>query len=413
MVKPGRIIRLSSIDLEMLIFPSVTMSTILSSLKDGGHHDVESWLKSRIRAVLSQNPWLSGRLFASGDGTFSLWAPYSSGDDQSIAECFHHIEVDDIEKVAQFPPRDVLAPKGKGCNWESVLWKVTLCTQRGVSYPKKCALIASMCHALGDGATFFNVLNMLSESGTGVQSLSPDRIHSDDMAAHDQGLPRKMRQEMMNVSRSISGIKGFKRILSKMLHKAKALVVFDTSIATQQLNMASIALRKKEVSTRVSTNDVITSNLLRNEIPDLALMQINLRHRLAGLEANLAGNYIVSLILLPSDFATPEGVRRALDNALSPSMEARKLTFAPGRGGGCVAMCITNWTTFFHEITFPGYYFLRQEIPALPEHECTLFWLPLRKCFLRKLKLFFFSKMIKISVVYRPTKNTLSCAPFL
>jgi hypothetical protein len=135
------------------------------------------------------------------------------------------------------------------------------------------------------------------------------------------------------------------------------LEVIDPSWIEEEKKQAA------KVGIRVSSNDIITSSILRTLSPSVGLMAVSVRNHLPHIRDNLAGNYVDSVALEPSDYATPGGVRNALQRALQrlklsnlprPSISFSDVTF------------VTNWASFFRIMSLPKYRCTHQEAVSSP-----------------------------------------------
>lgn len=379
----GRLVRLSPLDLFLIGYNCTAVSTVFSS-QSAAEPPLE-WLEKRVRSVIRLNPWLAGRLFTDKDGCPSLWIPEHIND-KKIAECFTHIEVGDVERSAASPPRTVTVKSGNKClDRDEVLWKVTLMTQKGST---KCALVVSMCHALGDGCTFFNVLHMLSESAA-LQSLSPDRALFDVEAFLNQ------RRTSLRLECTLQVL----WILVKIcISKAQSICGKDLKVKHILIDKEMLNSHKELMTCEgayVSSNDIVSSLLLNESKASVGRIAINLRSRVEKLHPHLAGNYILSMGLSPSDYASPLCIRRAL-NAKLENIKHCSLTDdrAPKRRAAVKNVklfdehLVTNWTSFYRTLYLPGYEMLHQKPIVLGNVEV--------------------SSIMDLSIIYRPMKDAIA-----
>merc|ERR1712032_1607814 len=99
-----------------------------------------------------------------------------------------------------------------------------------------------------------------------------------------------------------------------------------------------------------STNDILTSMLLKNSGARYGIMPVNLRDRIPGIEYSDAGNYWQPKEILEDEFRTPLGVRRVVQTATALAEKAADQKSDPRRPKlsqvGRVGL-VTNWTAFY------------------------------------------------------------------
>jgi hypothetical protein len=351
-LKNGRFIKLTKVDDLCLGIPGVTLSTVFQP-KNQSTTQPHTWIRDRVRAVLAANPWLAGRLCktATGNNTpLLLWIPECGDSEDNFARCFNHIEVDDLDRAVTFPPPCIaFTALGQECiNKDVPLWKVTFITH---TTSDNCALVVSMCHTIGDGDTYFTVLHMLSETGLGVHSLTPDRVHLEDVVQNINVYYPIIRMSRLSLILKIIVM------LPAILWKKPDPICKSNEI--DPLWIENEKQRSANAGATVSTNDIITSYIMRTHSPGVGFMMVNLRTRIPQFRAELAGNYIGRLALRPSDYATPAGVRNAHQGTLlslqNPSAPKQIFDFKD-------TLLLTNWAGFFREMSLPGFRFKHQEI---------------------------------------------------
>jgi hypothetical protein len=97
----------------------------------------------------------------------------------------------------------------------------------------------------------------------------------------------------------------------------------------------------------VSTNDVLTIwVLLRNGQPRFGFMVVNLRNRLSGLGADVAGNYQGVVPYLPANWQTPVLIRTSISTQLLrrsvTQIDALPSVWETHTGISCI---VSNWLT--------------------------------------------------------------------
>ena len=360
----GRLINLNRPDADSYDMGAINLSMTFKSESED-YIRPTLWLRERVRNVLTTNPWLAGRLCETDFGKHapvSLWVPELDDSETHLDRCFSHIEVENLAEASMKLPDAAFALPGRACiNTEEPLWKVTLITHKTLD---KCVLFVSMCHVLGDACTFFDIVHMLSECGPGSHSMIPDRVEPYEDASGTRFLSPKLLYKAVPISPK------------KMLHLCfKTILCLPKIIMNKQLpNVLEVIdpswieeekRRATNVSARVSSNDIITSSILRTLSPSVGVIYVNLRNHLPHIRDNLAGNYAGCIALEPSDYATPGGVRNALQRAL----QRLKLSNQPRPS---IEYCITdvtfvtNWASFFRDVSLPKYRCTHQEAVSSP-----------------------------------------------
>lgn len=376
--KNGRLINLNKHEAEMMDTKGINVSMTFKPIsKDQIRPTL--WLRQRVRTVLEANPWLAGRLCKTGSGKSSpvvLWVPEIGGSEENLNRCFTHIEVESIAQLSTNPPDSAFTALGQECvNTEEPLWKVTLITHKTLD---TCVLFVSMCHTLGDAFTFFNVAHMLSDCGPGLHSMNPDRVKiiTDDVpgsslfpiwlpftSSTDSKRTRLMKAAMIPTRTVDLCFKCFKTIFclpTIMSNKQLTddIEVMDPSWIEEEKERAA------NLGVAVSSNDIIMSSILRTHPPRIGAMPINLRNHLPHIHDNLAGNYVGVIVLKAGDYATPIGVRNALQKALRTIKlkdQPREIVY-----GDIGLTSITNWASFFRDMSLPKFHCIHQEAVISP-----------------------------------------------
>ena len=350
--KNGHFVELSAIDVSFLSVQGVHFMTFFETKTDTTVRPTE-WVRERVRAVLKANSWLAGRLtdtYYDKKAHKSLFVPEMGDSDYHLERCFNDLEVDDFAHTLIHPPRSAFADLGQSCiNKDEPLWKVTFITHKTSS---RCALFVSMSHIMGDGNTFFRIMNMLSETGPGPQSLDPNRVHLDKNIQNFHFFSRPIPlNSPTKIMQSI--IKIITKLPAILFRKAPpgSLKILDTCWIDEE------KVRSARSGTVVTSNDVITSHILREHSPCLGLMAMDLRKRMPQLKANLAGNYISMICLQPTDYATPEGIRKVLEKELVSLQIQGLLTQADET---IDTVLVTNWAAFSRDMLLPGLNFMHQ-----------------------------------------------------
>lgn len=328
-------------------------------------------LYRKVTSILENNPWLAGRLVRRKSNGLS-YLQYNKSDitEAVVSEIFRSVTHDDLhEKLSHREIRKVVqlytVKKGAECyNKKEPLFKVTLI----VTGSKSCALVVSICHVVGDGATRNAVYRMLSDDQP-VTALNPRRDF--EFKSKVQAVSPLTSDSLADMG-SIYYLRDI--IIRKLFYRHTALLVHfnqDWIDEEKRKYLSSLATtsttdidQNNSLSTPmpsfISTNDIITSWIMQTLKCDIGFLSINYRNRIPDITVEHAGNYVLPIAYQPEDFATPALIRASLQTyGRAISKELRWKKFMKNM------YFITNWATFYRELIFDGC----QEVRLLPiEH---------------------------------------------
>lgn len=261
-------------------------------------------LKERAEQVLQANPWLGGRV-VKRNGVFVLsYNPTNL----NLQELFYSEQTTLLDSNnGQGVPLHFLVTNGG----TQPLWKLTVVSSsNNTERTNKFAVIMSMSHIIADGATFYNVQNMLLYASP-VEPLIVKRIQTtrDQQIQAMGGMAEyAILQSAGFIANCIRGV-----IKGKLVGPApisRIYFVKDEEIQTMKRQQA--ANGKDDDVDYVSTNDILTSWFLQNCSCPHGLMAINFRNRLAGHSNRHAGNYENVVFYHLEDSHTPSLIRQSL-----------------------------------------------------------------------------------------------------
>ena len=264
----------------------VTTITFFRKLPGGaGGPSVETELRGRVAAVLAANPWLAGRVTR----TELVWekAPPPSAVDRVFV----------TRAACDLGPRTPYREMYRLCkDAEASLlgvgkpaFLVTLLPAAAPEGPGF-ALVVSLAHILGDGHTYYQLWNMLTNA-TRVEALSAGRKLEAD-AGMEAMIEHSIATDWGLAADFVFGLAAGKlRGLAAALPFVRPPSPF--ALRFRYLDMDFVARAKAKAKAEgevpfISTNDVVTSWFLK-AFP-VGAMAINFRNRLAGLGDNDAGN---------------------------------------------------------------------------------------------------------------------------
>jgi len=315
----------------------------------GDYLKAEPLLKARMQEILQKNPWLTGRIQKN----------------QPKNALFYTKEVDNIlierhcsvcqGAISRFLSLDQIAeklvdlPSFQLIHDQTVLWHVTIlpCSEKP---NEKFAVLVNMHHAIGDGHTYYQILNMLLNHELPLEQLKVERLHTtDEQQISVMGYDEQVL--CLTLKYTLSLIIGVIKTLVKGGNKkcfVQSLYVIDSNkIETEKQEVTQKNQKDKDV-TFVSTNDILTSWFCRHKNSKYTTMTINFRHRLEGHTNLHAGNYENVIFYTKLDSETPFLIRKSLDFERFSSYKRRVTKSMPSFIETVFGTfdLITNWSTF-------------------------------------------------------------------
>jgi len=309
-------------------------------------------LRYRTQLVVEANPWLAGRLESEAKGQTGsfIWIP----DAPDLASIFKHLDCPRLRpglpmsEIAAQVDEAIVKTGKEAMDQDEPVFKVGAVTiGEGIF-----AVVVSMSHVVGDGYTFYRVYGQLGvgkgEKGSGVQKLKPKRNDK-----FEDSLANHIGEEKLNWVKSFRADFGLtflyfmKPILfANLTHRAWFV---DSDWIEGQKAQATVEGAVKWVS----TNDVLTSWFMSSVGCDYGIMTINMRGRMKGVEADMAGNYETVLQFWPEEFSGPAGIRKTLQagpffsNALRDDTPAFSTDLRGNFG------VVTDWASLGTDLVLP------------------------------------------------------------
>lgn len=321
-------------------------------------------LRLATAAAVEANPWLLGTLARRRD---RVWlraactearargdAVFAEAEDPA-AQADSDASYEDVARsLARFA-----VPRSGACVDAvpaPLLFRVTLVRASGSA--GRFAVVVSLSHVVGDGSTFYALRAMLG-LGAGARPLNAQRH-----LGFSAGLRSLLGggNDTLAFLTSAGATAGVLRtlLLSPRAQAMRADVSADW-VAKEKARACA-----GNGAAFVSTNDVVTSALLRALRCDVGLMSVNFRGRAAP-RADDAGNYEALVGYNSCDYTTPALLRSSLQH---PGGGVRRVE--GGRqlpGGLAAATCrvglVSTWATFFTELVLPGGARLRHHLPII------------------------------------------------
>ena len=373
----------------MLLPPTTTLSFM-----SGSARDAECYFRSRLSEIVAANPWLASRLDRGDRGI----AAFYSGDAESARRrCSLEVHP------------DLAVPRQQGSTYEALLRRLqpSLCSSAircvGNGRPlfrvslvpssdveRSFVLVISASHVLLDGHGLFAVGNMLRDAQLDVRALNPhrrfgmvDKIHA-ALGGEHTTLPANRSGFWSFIGYHIRS--GLYAMVNRALR--------NTRYGVGRISNSWVAERKAEASggsgdhsglDRMSTNDVVFSNICTILKPCLAQQAMNFRNLLEdGCSDDDMGNYWEQIMYTPENYASPALIRRSVTRDGSGVY----VRAAPWTGEGSarptplpstiqhmwrgIYVCTSNWKSFWREASIPG---VTEELmlPLFNYNECHFF----------------------------------------
>ena len=330
----------------MMMMPSITTVTFYKTNKIP-----ETYIKKKLAEIIRKNPWLCGRLLRSNTDGLHLGYPEVIDTAEDVAkrlkEHFHTIIDFDLPEHLSYAEivkyiEHLAVSKGNNCINKPYanLFRVSLLKLKGRD---EVALVVSLSHVLGDGYTYYTLLNML-DCHTPVEHLVAERSEQ-----YNTEMKRLLGQSCFDYMRStitMTGLIG----CSLIRPEPQCMVVkIDNNWLKRQKN--SFLENREETGDTdldyVSNNDILTSWFSRLSNINITIMSINTRQRIRKFTNNLAGNYENSIIYNKSeDYSTPGAIRKSLRTYRNTSgtLPGTIKTLLWNTG------LVSNWSSFYKQI---------------------------------------------------------------
>lgn len=365
----------------MTLTPSISSITFYSGSADAA----ERHLKERLTAVVSANPWLLGRLQRSRQ-TGRVVLRYNSSQKltpEVLDVVFRGASSSEIfsdglpyATLVRLAKPFCVAASGACINASGAalpsLYRVTVIRD---PYQPRFAVCESLCHVVGDGHTFYSLHAMLSAGAPAPPpALIVDRPATlmDDTAllfcGHDS--------QRWLVSA------GFTARIARAILWSPAPRPVHSPVHPEWVAEQKRAAASGGGGTVVSTNDILTSWLMREAGCCEGVMAVNVRGRIPAYSALHAGNYEFVVAYQRADFASPELIRAslgppvealhtlggaaALETGAGVTTRVRRAhgdapfpgLLSTAAGSTCL---VTNWAGFYRDVAIPDATLLRHE----------------------------------------------------
>ncbi len=333
----------------------------------GDYESAKVHLQKRLELMVKKNPWLLGRIESITKQEGSCHLAYSPKPEESNT---NH-ESMKMQVVGE-ETLNVVSPSSSPLSRQMPLSKLNcILRESGLLVPngprepvfkvsivpcyenpkERFALLVQLSHAVGDGATYYKLFNMLcsmEEDEDSVLAMIPERITDSKKQIADI-----LGKEESNYYSSFGNIIRILRgKLASYIRGKPSQIHYGWVDASKMRDMKEKAAKEAGIPF-VSTNDVITSWYMNEVACPAGIMAINMRGRLSGYTDLHAGNYESGLFYNKEDFATPALIRRSLtkyrrivtgDKGMPPWYKVATTNIA----------LVTSWATFANVIRIEG-----------------------------------------------------------
>jgi hypothetical protein len=283
--------------------------------------DIQSakfFLDTRVKHLLKLNPWLTGRL-TNQNKQKKLQLIYNPNLDSVNIEHFLKFEttnkrVDeslDYESICNHLSKYTLRKGALSVNKdlsEEPLFRITM-LQTSIN---RFALIMSLCHVIGDGATYYELYAMLHKD-TEPRALNAIRKDSSQYETAANLLMNHRYTEWNEWLFSFSSvIQCVYTVIFGPIPKSITVAISNSWIKHQKNKYKDEMVGKDKTSISfISTNDIVTSYLAKLAGYDVILMAANFRGKLSLVNNNDAGNY-ETLICYNKENMSPMQIRQSI-----------------------------------------------------------------------------------------------------
>lgn len=265
----------------------------------------ETHFQSRFKHVLQANPWLGGKLVMSGNEQKLIYSSETQLNDvlSVITTAIAISPETEYEILIKTCSPYSLGGDGNLNGHKLLKAGAPVCrlVVAPTEQPSQFIVLFSLSHAIADGYTYYEILNMLTDSASvNVRALNPQR-----KMEYQQLLPTLISPPILKFGSSLTFLKAY---LMGMFRKpsSTAMAYYVDEVKVQEA--------KKICTTGfISTNDILTSHYMNACAPvRLGMMTINYRPRCSILNNNDAGNYEEIVLSDKGGYKTPENVRMSL-----------------------------------------------------------------------------------------------------
>ena len=340
------------LDLELKMFVEANEPPISSvTFFDGDAVAATATLRKRCKLVFEANPWMAGKVGKPNkDAPMSIISPPASNITDKLIEEYVLLNPEGIKMNEEMPYDELMTQTlsgGVGVAYAGTLWVPMFRITIVDSGNKRFCMTVTMNHILGDGFTYYSILNQIcsNEKETPkIKSLNPKRDLAAIKGCQTAAAPGF---DYFPSPGFIINMISTLKFGSKM--RASAYYLDDEKVKVFK------AKAKEDGAKFVSTNDIVTSSWGAATNTRLVAMAINLRGRVENVDDTMAGNY-ENLLWFDSDtLKSPAKVRQVMSTPKGTPFKGCEKPM-PGFFELCRSRntLITSWAAFGGEFKIDG-----------------------------------------------------------
>eukprot|EP00980_Cylindrotheca_fusiformis_P013374 scaffold3410_cov141-Cylindrotheca_fusiformis.AAC.17 len=315
---------LNDMESGMLVLMHSSVSTANFFSAEGVDYDTSlTMLKSRVKLICKANPWMVGqlvknkkihkRLLCSFPKTVSdadidaiisaspITTTKPINDLSSSSSSSYNDIIDKLNEMEAFLKPGCFRINKKDERVTKFMFMPV--GENGNEY----LLLFSLCHCLGDGATYYSLLSMLRD-GAEIKSLDMERIHKEqhDVAASEcVSVEERYLMDNKSLLFNVFWRKAFLPTLS-------VAISYIDQKKISQIKAAAKSRHPDDPDFFISTNDIITSTFATETDSEAMVMLMDLRGRHPNVKRSLAGNYEMFIFYDRESKTKPEDIRSSL-----------------------------------------------------------------------------------------------------
>ena len=279
---------------------------------EGDPNAAATYLKNRLLEVARANPWIGSKIIKDKKKHGNLLAMRYSINNPPIDEIFEvnneldiheNMPYSELQKNISAAKTVCLPNGGELIKSKEPVCKLTIAPKKDKSgFP----VIFCMSHTVGDGHTYYSILNMLSST---AEIIAMDVVRKEEFSMEGAGAKITGEKEikfMMNPG------------LCMMCYYMGIMMRKKVEPACYLIDTEKLKALKEKAKTEpgapsyVSTNDIITSGFGRATKANMLTMPVNIRGRQDQCGKNLAGNYWTGLMFGADALSSPNSLRHVL-----------------------------------------------------------------------------------------------------
>jgi hypothetical protein len=312
-------------------------------------------LQSKVRSVLSVNPWIGGRLVSK-----TLVFP-TQPNDKDVDAIVHISSYPEVVRTVAYSDLVTAIAKNHnlsvqtGAKTQNNGSRVTkLVVVRDETVTNNYAIVFSMSHVAADGHDYYKMFNMIAGDGL-LQTVNPERIEEYERREDEW----TGKGDFKWISGSLGLVKG---MLGGLMCGPKS------SWMCYEVDNDKVAVKKASTGVTaaipfVSTNDVLTSHFGHSCGARVLMMVVNMRNRIpVNVTDNNAGCYESCLLLDPENYDDPTKIRACIHAGVPYTRQAASRPL-PGVCESSPMALITSWASFKFSLTVEG---LEEQLLHLP-----------------------------------------------